>query len=335
MVAFVTGGTGFVGAYLLRRLLDDPQYTTIRAIRRASSSMDLVADIADKIAWHEGDILDTFSLEDAMQGADHVYHAAAHISFVPKEREKMLKINIEGTANVVNTALYCQIKRFGYISSIAALGRNKDTPLIDENNKWQADPLNSNYAISKFYAEQEVWRGAAEGLSVVIVNPSIILGSGDWRSSSPSLFQQIATGLKFFPVGKTGFIDVRDVAKALHLAVNTASVEGERFVLNSENWSYQRLFNAMADALNTQRPSIAVSPLIRELAWRAYWLIGFITGKKGIVSREPLLNSSHDFEYLNNKFLTQFPDYQFISIEKSIAESVSVYKTGRIARLTF
>ncbi len=335
MIAFVTGGTGFVGAYLLRHLLNDPQYTSVRAIRRASSSMDLVADIADKIDWHEGDILDTFSLEDAMEGVDHVYHAAAFISFDPRERETMLKINIEGTANMVNTALYCQVKRFGYVSSIASLGRTKKISIVDENSKWQTDPLNSNYAISKFYAEQEVWRGAAEGLSVVIVNPSTILGSGDWQGGSPNLFRQVANGLKFFPLGKTGFVDVRDVVKGLHLAVNTPSVVGERFILNGENWTYQQLFDAMADALNIKRPSIAVSPLIREIAWRIYWLKGLVTGKKSIVSRETMLSSSHKFEYLNTKFLTQFSDYQFIKIEKTVVDSVAVYKTGKPQRLDF
>ena len=335
MIAFVTGGTGFVGAYLLRVLLNDPRYTTIRAIRRKTSSMALVADFADRIEWHEGDILDSFSLEDAMQGSTqgemqsemHVYHAAASISFEDSDREKMFKVNIEGTANVVNTALHCGVKRFGYVSSIAALGRNKDKIVLDEGNKWQNDPLNSNYAISKFYGEQEVWRGAAEGLSVVIINPSIIMGSGDWRSGSASLFGQIGKGLRFYPLGKTGFVDVRDVAKALHLLVNTPEIEGERYILNSENWTYREFLDTVAIALNKPKPNIPVTPFLREVSWRLYWLISKITRKKSIITRETLLSSSFVFEYLNTKFKTQFPEFQFITIEKTVHDTAVVYQS--------
>ncbi len=325
MIALVTGGTGFVGAYLLRLLLDDPQYTVVRAIRRKTSAMNLVAEFADRVEWHEGDILDSFSLEEAMQGVAHVYHAAAYISFQDEDREKMFKANIEGTENVVNAALYCGVKRLGYVSSIAALGRNKDKEVLDETNKWQNDPLNSNYAISKFHAEQEVWRGAAEGLSVVIINPSIIVGSGNWHGGSPNLFRQVGKGLKFYPQGKTGFVDVRDVARSLHLLVNTPSIENERFVINTANWSHQQFLNTVADALKMPRPSIAVTFWIRELAWRFFWLKHKITRKKSIITRETMLSSSFKFEYLNTKFTTQFPDYQFIDLETTITETAAIY----------
>jgi len=211
-ITFVTGGTGFVGAYLLRYLVQEG--VRVRALRRADSPMDLVAEIADKVEWVEGDILDVPFLETAMEGVDNVYHCAATVSFDPRDREHMMKVNIEGTANIVNICLSLNIRRLLHVSSIAALGREADTPHVNEAAKWSDSPLNSNYAISKFKAECEVWRGMAEGLDVVVVNPSVIVGSGYWEKGSSALFKTIGKGMKYYPAGGTGFVDVRDVARA-------------------------------------------------------------------------------------------------------------------------
>ena len=332
MIAFVTGGTGFVGAYLLHYLLAEGRYTTIRATRRATSRMDLVADITDKIEWHEADINDVFALSDAMQGCDEVYHCAAFVSFDDRDRAEMFKINIEGTANVVNIALQQGIKKLGHISSIAALGRNNKSNIYSEANTWQADPLNSNYAISKFYAEQEVWRGAAEGLAVVVVNPSIIVGSGYWNGGSCALFRQVAKGLPFYPLGSTGFVDVRDVAKAI-CALMASDISGERYILNGVNWSYRQFFDELADELGAKRPVVAVIPLLRELAWRVEWLRARILGKKSIITRETALTSAYDFEYRTDKFAAAMPHYTFFDMEQTIADTSAIYRAEKLRLL--
>ena len=172
----VTGATGFLGAYLLRQLVT--QGHAIRALRRANSPMHLVEDIADLVEWVEADILDIVALETAFEGVTHVYHCAAMVSFHPRDVDRMMKINVEGTANIVNLSLSFGVQKLVHVSSIAAVGRSKERPQLDESSKWTTSKLNTNYAISKYMGEQEVWRGHAEGLAVGIVNPAIILGSG-------------------------------------------------------------------------------------------------------------------------------------------------------------
>ena len=177
---FVTGATGLVGSYLVRHLLAQGK-NNIRALRRSESNTKLVADFYDLVTWVEGDILDLPSLEDAMDGVQQVYHCAAMVSFEPRNVARMMKVNVEGTANVVNTAMFRGVEKLVHVSSIAAIGRNLRQPDVTENSKWQRSPINSNYAISKYLAEQEVWRGSVEGLAVGIVNPSVEIGRASCR----------------------------------------------------------------------------------------------------------------------------------------------------------
>ena len=174
---FVTGGTGFVGAYLLQYLVANG-YQNITALKRPSSPMDLVVSISNQIHWVEGDVLDLPVLEEVMKEVDQVYHCAAMVSFQPNDKEQMMQVNRQGTANIVNMAMHHKVKKLVHISSIAAIGKEKDQKIISELTKWKEDVNTTNYAKSKYAAEMEVWRGIAEGLKAVIINPSMILGSG-------------------------------------------------------------------------------------------------------------------------------------------------------------
>jgi dihydroflavonol-4-reductase len=321
----VTGGTGFLGSYLLRYLVKEGK--NVRALKRATSSMDLVKSIEDKVEWVEGDILDVFSLDAAMQGIEEVYHCAAVVSFDPREAEKMKKINVNGTANVVNLALQNGVKRLLHVSSIAAVGRSKETPQVNEKVMFARSPMNSKYAISKFLGEQEAWRGGAEGLEVVAVNPSVIIGSGYWHSGTNGFFNQIQNGLKFYPTGITGFVDVRDVARAMVLIMDSGITE-ERFLLNSENLPYSTFLNWIAEDLGKVKPSIEVTKLIEELAWRFAWLKSKLTGKSPFLTRETARNSSFQFHYENDKFLKAFPDFKFIPMRETTRETAGQYKEG-------
>ena len=327
MKALVTGATGFVGAYLLHYLAADASgYTEIRALRRKNSPTELVKNLLThpRITWVEGDILDTFSLEAAMEGVSDVFHCAATISFDSRDSAQMFKVNIEGTANVVNTALYCGVRKLLHISSIAAIGRSKTNNNFTENNSWQADPLNSDYAISKFYGEQEVWRAAAEGLKVAVVNPSIIIGSGYWNGGSPALIRTIAKGLKFYPLGATGYVDVRDVAKTM-VVLMQSNVDNQRFIINGVNWTYQNFFNTLATALGVPQPTIAVNPFLRELAWRVEWLRARLTGKKVLITKDTARTSAYSFTYSSEKFKTAFPAYRFFDMNDTIAATADAY----------
>ncbi len=320
-ITFVTGGTGFVGAYLLRYLVRDGVH--VRALRRADSPMDLVAEIADKVEWVEGDILDVPSLEMAMEGVDNVYHCAAMVSFDPRKREQMMKVNIEGTANIVNLCLSLNIRRLLHVSSIAALGREADNPHVDENAKWSDSLLNSQYAISKFKAECEAWRGMAEGLDVVVVNPSVVVGSGHWDNSSTALFKTISNGMKFYPAGGTGFVDVRDVARA-SIALMNSDISGERFILNSENMAWRDFMTLTATQLKVVPPSRLIKGLPLEIFWRVEWLRSRLLRTKPVLTRETLQLTAHTFHYDNNK-IREAIGFQFLPIAATVHETAAQF----------
>ncbi len=324
----VTGGTGLVGAQLLFDLAASGQ--RVRALRRETSSDEILNRIfhtdsnrLQLIDWVTGDVLDLFSLEAAFQDIKTVYHCAAFISFDPAERSIMQKINVTGTANMVNLALDKKTKQFCHLSSVAALGRSPMEHEINENNHWKTSSLNSIYAISKYGAEREVWRGIEEGLNAVIINPSIILGPGNWTSGSGQIFSNIYKGLPFYTNGKTGFVDVRDVSRCA-IGLIQKQVSGERFIISAENLTYKEVFFEVADRFNKKRPSIEAKPWMANLVWRLHRVLKFILRKKGLITKETAQNSMESWHYSNTKILSILPQ-EFIPIKKSIADTCSLY----------
>ena len=318
----VTGGTGFLGSYLLRYLVQKG-YNNIFAIRRATSKMDLVEPIEDKIQWVECDILDVKGLEKAMVGVEQIYHAAAMVSFEAKHRKRMHQVNIQGTANVVNLALENNIEKLVHVSSIAALGRRKRLKEINEKTKWEKSNFNSEYAVSKYLSEQEVWRGMAEGLRACIINPSIILGAGFWEEGSASFFSKTNKGNKFYGVGGTGFVDVRDVSR-LMIDMMESEMVGEKVIANGENVSYRKVFEIIADSINKKRPSIALNSILGALAWRAEWLRSKITGSSALVTKETVENSFRTWIYQNQKSIDTF-NFKYTPIEQTIQETGALF----------
>lgn len=329
----VTGGTGFLGSYLVRLLVKKGY--RVRAIRRASSPMDLVQEVESQVEWMEADVTDIVALEDAFRGATHVMHCAAISSFHPRDAERLKKINVDGTTNVVNLALDFGIQKLIHVSSIAAFGRSKTRPRLDESSKWVQSKDNSRYAVSKYLSEQEVWRAHAEGLPVAIVNPAVILGSGFWDAGSPRFFSQIDKGLKFWPIGRTGFVDVRDVAQFMvHLL--ESDITGERYILNAQNASFRELFELISSALGAKMPPVKVTPLLAEIAWRVEWLKEKLLGAEPIVTKESALSSVSSFYYENAKSLSVF-DFKYRPLEQTIQETAAQFleakKEGMQAKL--
>ena len=298
-IIFVTGGTGLVGSYLLRHLISQG-YTNVRSLKRENSNLQLVKEIADQIDWLVGDLLEIDVLAEGMQDAQVVFHCAAMVSFDPKEKSSMERVNIEGTANMVNIALDSNVEKFIHVSSIAALGRREELSTIDEKTEWQNSEWNTTYAVAKYEAEMEVWRGAAEGLNVAVINPSVILGSAYWKKGTGRFFNIVWNGLKFFPTGSTGFVDVRDVAEAL-LTLAESDISNERIILNGENLPYKHIFDSIALLIEKPKPSIKVNTLIREASWRFDHVLNVLFSKKPRVTKETARNSSRDVRYLNDK----------------------------------
>lgn len=314
----VTGGTGFLGSYLLRYLVR-AGYTRVRALRRATSHLDLVAEVADQIEWVEGDVLDVFSLEDAMQGVQQVYHSAAVVSFDGRDYTRMRQVNVEGTANVVNAALAANVEKLVHVSSIAALGRGKNQSVLTEESKWERSKHNSEYAISKYLAENEAWRGMVEGLNVAVVNPSVILGSGRWAEGTCKLFKMGWQQFPFYTKGTTGFVDVRDVARFI-VQLMESEVTGERYILNGENLTYQTVMNEIAINLNKKPPTILIHSFLQQFAWRMEWLRSRLTATRPLVTRETAAASVRSYFYQNDKSRREF-DFAYTPIQETIAET--------------
>ena len=320
---FVTGGTGLVGAHILLELSNKGE--DFIALRRESSSLLVcekifkyynAQELFSKINWYNGDINDIPSLEEGMQKCDFVIHAAALVSFVSSDLEALRKINIEGTKNIVNVALKFKIKKLAYVSSIATLGLYKKGALIDEDTPFIASKRISNYALSKYYAEQEIWRGSAEGLDVVIVNPSVILGPGEWQKGSSQIFQKIYNGLPFYSTGSTGYVDVSDVAEIL-VKLLFSKFKNHRYILNAANLTYQECFGRIADGLNKPRAKYKVNNFLKEIAWRVEAVRYFITGRRPLITKETANSSMINKAYSNNKICKEL-NFKFTDINVTI-----------------
>ena len=331
---FVTGGTGLVGSHILLELSQKGEQ--FKALKRDSSSLSICEnifkhynseDLFEKINWVVGDVNDIPSLESGMQNCEQVLHCAAVVSFQPSDAELLKKVNIEGTANVMNVALSSRVKKVGFVSSIAVLGRNSTEGIVDEECHFKHTKLDSNYALSKYYAEQEVWRAGQEGLDVVIVNPSVILGPGDWSKGSSQIFQKIHSGLKFYTPGSTGYVDVVDVANSL-VALLFSDVKNERFIVNGANLKYQDCFDRIALALKKPKATIKVTPFLKEVAWRLELLRSLVTGKSPLLTKETANSAMTDSSYSTSK-IEQAISYQFTDIDATIKK----YATWFIANL--
>ena len=269
-------------------------------------------------------MLDVISLEDAMQNADAVIHAAAKISFVSSEINEMMQTNIEGTANVVNMALAQNIKRVIHVSSIAALGRSANEKMINEENKWEESKLNTHYAISKYNAEIEVWRAIGEGLNCAIVNPSTIIGYGDWNTSSCAIFKNVYEEFPWYTNGINGFVDVEDVAEAIVLLMET-DINGERFILNSENNSFKELFNEIADGFHKKHPTLEATPALASIAWRVEKIKTFFTNKPSLLTKESARIALTNTLFENTKILKHLPGFAFKPLQQTIEQACTLY----------
>ena len=287
MNVFLTGITGLLGNEIAKQFLAKG-YTLTALVR----DPEKVQNRHPGVTYLPGDILDVVSLEEQMRGADYVVHAAAVVSFAPRDRQEMYKVNVEGTANVVNASLAASVKKLCYISSIAAFGRPSFKEMqkmekveIDEDQKWVNSSTNSHYAITKYQGECEVWRGAAEGLKSVIVNPSIILGAGDWQRSSTQLFKYVYNEKPFYPEGYLNYVDVQDVAAAV-VQLTESSITDERFCVSAGTVSYKEFFDKIADRFGKKKPWFKVSAGLMGGLWRMEALKSALTGLAPLITRE-------------------------------------------------
>ncbi len=309
---FVTGASGLVGSHLIQSLLSKGK--KVRALYRQSVP---VFPGSEQCEWIQGDILDPIGLTDALAGVDYVYHCAAIVSFAPGAAAKMLQSNVEGTANVVNACLVQQIKKLIFVSSVAALGRIRETESIDESMHWTPATSNSVYGQSKYLAELEVWRAMEEGLPMAIVNPVIILGAGDWNNGSSGIFKSAYNEFPWYTGGMSGFVDVLDVVDAMQILMES-NVVGQRYVLSAENVPYRNIFNTIAKVFDKKIPHKKVTPFLAGIVWRLEAIKGMLTGKAPLLTKETAATAQATVRFNNQKFLHAFPDFKYRNVEDTI-----------------
>ena len=307
-MVLVTGGTGLVGTHLLLHLLRND--IPIRAIHRKGSDLKRVervfgyyvnnpTELFNMIDWVETDLSDIPELEGAFKNVDQVYHVAALISFDPNDYELLMKINAKGTANIVNLCAANSIKKLCYVSTIGAIGKNLNGAIATEENEWNDQAANV-YGRSKYAAEIEVWRGAQEGLPVVMVNPGVIVGPGFWGSGSGTLFSTANKGYKFYPPGGTGFISVHDVIRMMVTLMNSP-IKNERYIAVAENLSFQEILTRITEKLGKPQPTKKLKFWQLEIGRIADAIWNLLTGHGRRITENSIRSMKRPEVYSNEK----------------------------------
>jgi nucleoside-diphosphate-sugar epimerase len=313
----VTGGSGLLGDALIKTLLSSGE--KVRALFH-STPIDIQHANLEIV---KGDLLDVFSIEDSLQGINDVYHCAGLVSYAPGMARKLYKVNVEGTANLVNACLNANIRKLVHVSSVSALAPNEK--IVSEKNPWNKPAEGSVYGKTKYLGEMEVWRAMAEGLNAVVVNPSIILGYGNWETGSAALFKNVYNEFPWYSDGTSGFVGVQDVVNAMVLLMEN-DISEERFILSAENRSFREVFNCMAENYSKRAPYKKVTPFIAGLVWRWESLRSSFTGREPLVTRETARTAFKKTMYDNRKFLEAFPAFSYTPLQQTISESCKAFQ---------
>jgi len=311
----ITGATGFLGSELAKQLADKGE--TVRCTKRETSIIPMLLLPYTQIEWVVADMLNIFALEDALEGITQVYHCAAWVSLRQAEKAPMIRTNVNSTANLVNLCLDRDIKLV-HVSSIAAIGQAKPGELINENHHLEIATENDGYAISKLESEMEVWRGIAEGLNAVIVNPSLIIGANAGTTGSGQLFETVRKGLKFYTRGTAGFVDVEDVAKCM-IALMESDITEQRYIISAENRNYKDLTAEIAKGFNVPTPAKLAKPWMMELAWRVAAAYAYLTRRSPAIDKIAARSSVQVRDFDNSKIKSAI-NIQFKPISRSITE---------------
>lgn len=329
----VTGGTGLVGRHLLVELMN--QRESIRVLYRTEDKRKKTLGFLEKkvsadkqhliqtLDWFKGDLLDIPLLEDAFKGIEIVYHCAGLVSFDIGDKQKLRKINIEGTANIVNLALAHKVKKLCHLSSVAALGNETNNNPITENSPRNPEHTYDYYEISKYGGEMEVWRATQEGLSVVIVNPGIIIGSGNWTTGSGQLFDRVAKGFPFKIPRRSGFVAVKDVVNAM-IQLTRSDIENQRFILVGEVVSFEKITHQIALELHRKPPRIRLRKWMMYPLWLGQTLKYIFTGKGKQITLSSINDIFGDVDFDNSK-IQKFLDFRFTPLEEAIRETAKDY----------
>lgn len=312
MKIFITGITGLLGSYVAKEFASLGE---IHGFKRSDSSTRLLNDLNFPIHWHDGSMSDVGSIDQALEGIDLVIHCAGKVSFLKRDEEELFEVNVRGTANLINAMLYSGVNKLIHISSVAALGRNPDLAVIDEDHKWVDSPFNTKYGTSKYWGELEAWRGEQEGLDLIVVNPSILLGKISDNRSSTSIYSYVLKNSSYYPQGSINFLDVRDAAKLIReLFVNNCW--GNRFILNNQSMKYKEFFSKMADAFGKKAPNKPVSDFLLKISLFFIGLGRVFGLTKNPLNKQTAMITQQDIKF-DNKKIKDLLQFEFTPVEET------------------
>jgi dihydroflavonol-4-reductase len=313
----VTGCNGLLGSFIARTLLDRG-YNVKGYIRDTADLNLLTREEQSSITWVEGSLFDSYALSKALEGVSKVIHTAAVVSFSPSRVKEMYKVNVQGTANLINESLASGVNDFIHVSSVAALGRPRGKEKINEEDLWIESDYNTHYARSKYLAELEVYRGFEEGLHGFVLNPSVILSPGDIHKSSSRLFGYVLKGGRYYSKGTLNYVDVRDVCALLLLLMESNVSTGEKFVMNAGSIAYEHFFQRVAGQFGLNAPNKEAGKFMKELLWRIEYVRSWMSGSEPLITKETarLSGAGHEFD---SQKIKQLFNYQFHSIDDTVA----------------
>ena len=328
MHVFLTGATGIVGSHLLVKLLKAGR--KVRVLLREKSNRIVIGRSlsrhklnADNITFVVGDISDPVSLREGMEGCEEVYHCAAAVSFDPLLTNYLVEVNAGGTSNVVNTCLELRIGKLCYISSTAAIGDGKINGKLTEKSAWTSNKGRSGYSLSKRYAEFEVWRGREEGLKVLIVNPGLVVGAGNWGESSTTIILSCENGMTFYPSGSNGFVSADDIARFCLEGMDKSWFDG-RYLLISENLPFKRFFELTTEAFGSSSPKIGIPKSFAKLGQTGLKLLEFLRINPFSITSQNIDSAYRESNYSNAQALSM--GFEFSPIKAGIVECVNRYQ---------
>ena len=329
----VTGATGLLGSHLTAALL--MQNKKVRALYRDKTKVENTKQILSyytnevekyfsQIEWYEADVTDYFSLQEPFTNVTEVYHCAGLVSFDESDSKHLYAVNAEGAAHIINTCLEKGIKRFCHVSSVATLQVEANKKYIDEFSVWKTSSGNSSYAITKYRGEFETWRGAAEGMDVIVVNPSLILGAGCWGQSSGQVITRCYNGLPVYTEGVTGYVDVRDVVACM-VKLMDENKFGQRYIINSENCSFKDVSHQLQQNFNKPISKIKVGKFLLNLALAGERILALFANRKPVLTKSTIQSAVSKHYYDNSKVCKEL-NYHFIPVKDSLAYVANLYK---------
>lgn len=329
----VTGGTGFLGSHLICKLL--LRGSQVTALKRETSGLkhfQTVCDLyfhdqsfpGDRLHWMDADVTSLPDLTQVISAGDKVYHCAAEVDFHPADLKRQYRVNVNGTANIVDACLERKAQKLVHVSSIGALGDPFKGQGVDEETPRKHSVSQTPYSKTKYLGELEVFRGMAEGLSAVVVNPAVITGPGDTHSGMRTLISMISEGLEYYPAGTSAWVDVRDVADAMILLMES-EFEGERYILSSGNYSYQEVMNLMAENLGAPKPGKRASKGMMRLVSVLLWIREKFSGRKNPLTTDLIRIASSVTLYDREKFI-RATGFQFMDLNRSVKDSCDFFR---------